>query len=266
MTEAVRGEPGPSALDRLLSAWRDPAVRIRNVDLLAVLLAILLPWSTTGVAIAAGLFVIALIPTLDAGAFWRSLQRPICVLPIAMFTLALVGTLWSDVPWAERLHGVGPTAKLLALPLLLYHFERSARGLWVLTAFLVSCVLLMLMSCAAAFDPALSLKTYFSRGPYLPVSGIVVKNYIDQGQEFVLCVVALAYPVMTLLRTGRIRLAALLAVIALGFLANMMFVVVSRTALVTMPVMLAVFALMHLRLRTAIAALCAAALLAAKQT
>jgi O-antigen ligase len=42
-----------------------------------------------------------------------------------------------------------------------------------------------------------------------------------------------------------------------------MFVVISRTALVTMPVMLAVFALMHLRLRTAIAVLCAAALLAA---
>jgi O-antigen ligase len=263
MTEAVRGEPGPSVLDRLLSAWRDPAVRMRNVDLFAVLLAILLPWSTSGVSIAAGLFVIALVPTLDARAFWRSLQRPICLLPIAMFALALVGTLWSDAAWGERLHGVGPTAKLLALPLLLYHFERSSRGLWVFKAFLVSCVLLMLASCAAAFDPALSLKTYFSRGSYFPVSGIVVKNYIDQGQEFVLCVVALAYPVMTLLRTGRIRLAALLAVIALGFLANMVFVVVSRTALVTMPIMLAVFALLHLRLRTAVAAICAAALLAA---
>jgi O-antigen ligase len=43
----------------------------------------------------------------------------------------------------------------------------------------------------------------------------------------------------------------------------MMFVVISRTALVTMPVMLAVFALLHLRLRTAIATLLGAALLAA---
>ena len=43
----------------------------------------------------------------------------------------------------------------------------------------------------------------------------------------------------------------------------MMFVVISRTALVTMPIMLAVFALLHLRLRTALVALCAAALLAA---
>jgi O-antigen ligase len=263
MTEAARTEPGLSGLSLVLSAWRDPAARILNVDLVAVLLAILLPWSTSGAVIAAVLWVIALVPTLDARAFLRSLQRPICVLPIAMFALALVGTLWSDAPWGERLHAVGPTVKLLALPLLLYHFERSTRGIWVFIGFLASCMLLMLASCVAAFDPALSLKPYLSRGPYLPVSGIVVKNYIDQSQEFALCAVALAYPITTLLRTNRIGLAALLAAIALGLLANMMFVVISRTALVTMPIMLAVFALVHLRLRTAMAALCAAALLAA---
>jgi O-antigen ligase len=66
-----------------------------------------------------------------------------------------------------------------------------------------------------------------------------------------------------LLRTKRIGLAALLAAVAAAFLANMMFVVISRTALVTMPIMLAVFALLHLRLQTAMAALCAAGLLAA---
>src|SRR6202035_2251693 len=128
---------------------------------------------------------------------------------------------------------------------------------------LASCLLLMAVSWLVAFDPRLSLKLYFSRGPYDPASGIAVKNYIDQSQEFVLCAVVLLYPVLTFLRAHRIRLAALLAAIAISFLVNMMFVVISRTALVTMPVMLAVFALMHLRLRTAIAAFCVAALLAA---
>jgi O-antigen ligase len=262
MTETAR-EPGPSGLALAPSAWRDPAARILNVDLLTVLIALLLPWSTSGVGIAVGLWLIALIPTLDVGALWRSLNRPICALPIALFALALVGTAWSDAPWGERLHAVGPTAKLLVLPLLLYHFERSPRGTWIFTAFLVSCVLLMAVSWLVAFDPNLSLKLYFSRGPYTPASGIFVKNYIDQGQEFTLCAVALAYPVMTLLRTNRIWPAALLAAIALSLLINMVFVVISRTALVTMPIMLAVFALLHLRLRTAIAVLCAAALLAA---
>jgi O-antigen ligase len=263
MIEAVRRETGLSGLAQVLSAWHDPFSRILNVDLATVLIALLLPWSTTGVVIAAALWMIALVPTLEAAAFWRSLKRPVCVLPMAMFALALVGTLWSDAPWGERLHAVGPTVKLLMLPLLLYHCERSPRGVWVFMAFLTSCLLLMVASWLVALDPNLSLKLYFSHGAFTPASGIAVKNYIDQSQEFVLCAVALAYPVMTLLRTNRIWLAALLAAIALSFLVNMMFVVISRTALVTMPIMLAVFALLHLRWRTAIVTLCAAALLAA---
>jgi len=256
MTEAVRREPGVSGLSLVLSAWRDPAARILNIDLLTVLIAILLPWSTSGVAIAGVLWIIALIPTIDMRAFLRSLMRPICALPIAFFALALVGTLWSDASWGARLYAVSPTAKLLMLPLLLYHFERSPRGLWVFIAFLASCTLLMAVSWVVAFEPNLTLK------PEAEARGIFVKNYIDQSQEFALCAVALAYPIMTFLQTNRMRLAALLTAIALSFLANMVFVVISRTALVTMPIMLAVFALLHLKLRTTILASCAAALLA----
>jgi O-antigen ligase len=257
MTEAVRREPGVSGLSLVLSAWRDPAARILNIDLLAVLIAILLPWSTSGVAIAGVLWIIALIPTIEMRALLRSLMRPVCALPIAFFALALVGTLWSDASWGARLYAVSPTAKLLMLPLLLYHFERSPRGVWVFVAFLASCTLLMAVSWVVAFEPNLTLK------PAAEARGIFVKNYIDQSQEFALCAVALAYPIMTFLRTNRIRFAALLTVIALSFLANMMFVVISRTALVTIPIMLAVFALLHLKLRTAMVAFCAVALLAA---
>jgi O-antigen ligase len=121
---------------------------------------------------------------------------------------------------------------------------------------------LMVGSWLVAFDPDLSLKSYLSRGPFAPASGIVVKNYIDQSQEFALCAVALAHPILTFLQTDKIRLAALFAAVALSLLANMMFVVISRTALVTMPIMLAVFALLHLKLRTVIAALCVTTLLA----
>jgi len=256
MTEAVRREPGVSGLSLVLSAWRDPAARILNIDLLTVLIAILLPWSTSGVAIAGVLWIIALIPTIDMRAFLRSLMRPICALPIALFALALVGTLWSDASWGARLYAVSPTAKLLMLPLLLYHFERSPRGLWVFIAFLASCTLLMAVSWVVAFEPNLTLK------PEAEARGIFVKNYIDQSQEFALCAVALTYPIMTFLQTNRTRLAALLTGVALSFLANMVFVVISRTALVTMPIMLAVFALLHLKLRTTILASSAAALLA----
>ena len=74
--------------------------------------------------------------------------------------------------------------------------------MWVFTAFLISCALLSLVSCVVALDPILSAKLYFSRGTFIPTSGIFVRNYIDQGQEFSLCAVALAYPVVTALAGG----------------------------------------------------------------
>jgi O-antigen ligase len=96
--------------------------------MLAVLLAALLPWSTSGVAVVSLIWLAALIPALDFGAFVGSLKRPICALPIALFALAAAGTLWSDAEWGARLYAIGPTTKLLMLPLLFYHFERSTRG------------------------------------------------------------------------------------------------------------------------------------------
>lgn len=256
MTE-VLNEQGRRA-SWLSAIW---AARYRTPARFVALVALLLPWSTTGVTF-------ALVPWLIAFAFIdlrelpRSLLRPICLLPIALFVLALVGTLWSVAPWAERLHALGPPAKLLVIPLLIYQFERWPYGKWVFAAFLVSCTLLMLYSFTVAIDPRLSLKLYLSRGPYQVESGIAVRNYIDQSQEFALCAIALVYPIVTLVQQGRVRIAALFAVLALGFLANMMFVVVSRTALVTLPVLLVVFALLHLRWRAALVAGAATALIA----
>jgi O-antigen ligase len=245
---AVAKESVPALLWRL---WRDPAAWSATVDVFAILILLSLPWSTTLVAIFAAALLVSMAPFLDFGAFLQSLKRPICVLPIALFVLAAVGTLWSHAPWGERLYAVGPPSKLLMLPVLLYHFERSARGLQVLMAFLVSCVLLMVMSWIVAFDPNLALK---SGAEY----GVPVKNYIDQSQEFALCAVVLAYPVIMLLREKRTGLAALLIAGAISFVANMMFVTVSRTALVTMPIMLAVFALLHLKWRDIVIILCVA--------
>ena len=247
-----------STIAVLARRWRDPAAWLATVDAFAILTAASLPWSTSLPAIFAAAMLVAMLPFLDVRALLASLKRPICAAPIAFFLLAVAGTLWSDAPWGVRLYAVGPTVKLLMLPVLLFHFERSERGLFVFTAFLISCTLLAIMSWIVAFDPGLSLK------PAAEVTrGIFVKNYIDQSQEFTLCAVALAYPVITLLRAGKTRLALLLCAIALGFVLTMTFVIVSRTALVTMPIMLAVFGLMHLNRRTNLLILCAAVIVAA---
>jgi hypothetical protein len=120
----------------------------------------------------------------------------------------------------------------------------------------VSCTLLMAMSWILVLDPSLTLR----RGDFQP--GVFVKNYIDQSQEFALCAVALAYPVITLLREKRTWLAVLLIAVSLSFVVNMALVIVSRTALVTMPIMLAVFAALHLKWRSNLIILCAAIILA----
>jgi O-antigen ligase len=111
---------------------------------------------------------------------------------------------------------------------------------------------MVVMSWIVVFFPDLTLKAkdFASRG-------IFVKNYIDQSQEFALCAVALAYPIAMLLRAKKFALALGLGLLALGFLANMAFVIVSRTALVTIPIMLLAFAVLHLRWQTTLIVLCA---------
>ena len=236
---------GESTGAMLLRRLRSPAAWAETVDLFAILTAASLPWSTSLPGIFNVLLLVCMAPFLDVRAFVQSLRRPICAAPIALFLLALVGTLWSDAAWGARLYALKPTVKLLVLPVLLYHFERSSRGHWVLVAFLVSCALLSVMSWLVAFYPHLSLKPADFDEP-----GIFVKNYIDQSQEFTLCAVALAYPAVMLLRERKFWQAGLLMALSASFFVNMAFVVVSRTALVTVPIMLAVFAMLHLRWRS----------------
>jgi O-antigen ligase len=230
--------------------WRDTPAWIRLADVVAIGLALVLPWSTSLVAILATAWLVVLVPTLDIASLQTSMKHPASALALALFGLAFVGTLWSDAPWAARIYAVGPTVKFLLLPPLIWHFGRTHRAIWVFVAFLVSCALLMLLSFAVALDPHLALKQEAE-------FGVPVKNYIDQSQEFGLCAVALTYPVIALLRERRFALASTLAAVGLGFMVNMGFVVVSRTELITIPVLLLVFAMLHLDWRGRIATLVA---------
>lgn len=244
--DGERGEPRSISwiFSRIFAFRHDPAARMLNVDLIAVAVAVLLPWSTSGVGIGMTIWFFAHVAVIEWRPFLRSLLRPICALPIALVALAAIGTLWSDAPWNARTYALSPATKLLFLPFLLYHFERSTRGMWVFVGFLVSCALLVPVSWLVLLEPSFTLKEDDAE------RGIFVKNYIDQSQEFVLCTVVLAFPIITLLRDGKIRQALLLTAVAASFILNMAFVIVSRTALVTLPIMLAVFAMAHLRWRT----------------
>ncbi len=64
----------PPCFRESVSARHDPAARILNVDLLTVLIAVLLPWTTTGVSIAVVLWAIAFAFTIESARFPRLAQ------------------------------------------------------------------------------------------------------------------------------------------------------------------------------------------------
>ncbi|UPK39952.1 O-antigen ligase family protein [Bradyrhizobium sp. 186] len=248
MTAEPAAWSGPAASLGWRSRWqagRRPAAMIRAADVLAALIAASLPWSTTAPSIFVGLWLLAVTPTIDWRDYVRNLARPALALPFAFLLLALVGTLWSDGDWPDRLHAIKPVAKLVLIPPLLYHFSRSERGFWVCFAFLASCALLAVFSWIVLLNPGWKITATAS-------AGVPVKNYIDQSQEFTLCVFALALPALTFWRGGNaVATAACLALILL-FVTNMVFVASARTALLCIAVLLALFAWRHLSRRAAL--------------
>ena len=234
---------------------RDPTIRSRNVDILAAMTAAALPWSTTAAAVLMALWLVALGPTIDWREFRDGLTHPASALPLAFVALATVGILWSDGSWSASLHGLKPVAKLLVIPFMLYHFQRSRHGprhgTWVFVAFLTSCTLLMLLSWVVVFVPALKIAATAS-------DGVPVKNYIDQSQEFALCAFALALPALRSFRERRWVPAIGYLALIMAFVVNMLFVVSARTALLYMPVLLVVFAARHLNRRAMLALLAGA--------
>ncbi|WLA61457.1 hypothetical protein [Bradyrhizobium diazoefficiens] len=168
-------------------SWRNSAALLRAADVLVILIAASLPWSTTAPSIFVGLWLLAVTPTVNWHDYARELTRPAFALPFALLLLALLGVLWSDGAWPDRLHAIKPVAKLVLIPPLLYHFSRSERGFQVCLAFLASCALLAVFSWVALLNPAWKIAATAS-------AGVPVKNYIDQSQEFTLCALALALP------------------------------------------------------------------------
>jgi O-antigen ligase len=248
---AVTAE-GAACADRAnAQPCRSSATLLGTADVLAALIAASLPWSTTAPSIFVGLWLLAVTPTIDWRDYARRIARPALALPFAFLLLALLGMLWSDGVWADRLHAIKPVAKLVLIPPLIYHFSRSERGFQVCLAFLVSCALLAVFSWIVLLYPAWKLTATAS-------AGVPVKNYIDQSQEFTLCAFALALPTLTFWRGGSvIGTTACLSLILL-FVTNMVFVASARTALLCIAVLLALFAWRHLSRRAALLLLASA--------
>jgi O-antigen ligase len=247
----------PQFIGALLAAVRDRAEWMRHGDWLAVAVAVVLPWSTSWTLILALLWWIARIAMRDHQAALRDALTPAGALPLALAALGALGLLWAQAPWPELVDGITGFYKLLFIPLLLSQFRRSERGSFVLIGFLASCTALVVTSWGLALLPGLTW-----RGRDL-MPGVATRDYIAQGQVFTLCLIGSCEAALLAWHDQRRRLAIALLLLALVFLTNMLYVAPSRTALVTMPVLLLLFALLRFGWRVVAALLVVIALAAA---
>ena len=212
----------------------DPKHFAQLADALAIALAISLPWSTSATSIIAGLWLLALVPTLDLKSLRRVFTIPAGGLPALLVVLGGVGMLWADVPWAERLGGMSSFIKLLFIPLLLQRFYRSGAGRQVLIGFLASCVVLLIVSWSLWLWGAKPGVDVFS-------IGIPVKDYIAQSAMFTICALVIVRFAYGKWKNGHRQLALALIALSLLFCLNLLYIATSRTYLVVFPLLLLVF-------------------------
>jgi O-antigen ligase len=216
---------------------------MRLADGLAVATAVSLPWSTSATAILMALWLIALVPTLTWAEVRRELMTAAGGLPVLLVALGVVGMLWADVSLHERWKGLDSFFKLLVIPLLFVQYRRADNAEWVFGGFALSCVVLLIVSYALALWPQQPV-FLFSRD-----FGVPVKNAASQSGLFVTCIFGFIYLAYDALVRRQWRWCVGLAAVVLAMLANIVFVATSRTALVLILVLLALFAVRQLRLR-----------------
>jgi hypothetical protein len=211
----------------------------RVADALAAAVVVSLPWSTTATGILVGLWLLALIPTLDVARLRCELASTAGGVPVVFVALGVAGMLWADAPLADQLKSLGAMSKLLAIPLLLAQFRRSANSAWVTSGFLVSCTVLLVAS---------YLHFALWKGGAFPIQppGVPVKDYITQSGAFEICILCGAYVAVDQWQAGGRRLACALALLCLLFFIDITYVTTSRTTLVTLPVLLVLFGLVRL--------------------
>jgi len=246
----------------------DPQNFAKWADWFAVGVALALPWSTTLTAVCIVLWFFSLLGSWKISEQLRGPWLGAGYLPALLWLIAGVGMLWASVPWGERFTAFSSFHKLLAIPFFAIQFRDSERGMWVLVAFLISCTVLLVFSWGLILIPDLPWRGRERVEGVPGMIGIPVKDYNSQATMFTLCVLGLAECAVPIWQTGKRFGAALCVLLAIAFFANTLYAATSRTALLALPLLLALFAFRRLSWKSAGALLIAIiiALAAAWQT
>ena len=123
-------------------------------DWLAVAVVVSLPWSTSASVVLIVLWLVAVLPTLAVADMRRELLTAAGGLPVLLWLLAAVGMLWADVPWAERIDGLGGFHRLLAIPCCWRNSAARECGPCACYGFLISATVLLALSSLFALFPS----------------------------------------------------------------------------------------------------------------
>lgn len=222
----------------------DRARLAKLADCLVIAIAVSLPWSTSATVILVVAWLLTFLPTLTWSELRTELRTWAGGLPVALVLLGALGMLWADVSWIERWKGFDSFPRLLTIPLLLAQFRRSDRGVQVLAGYLISCTVLLVATAIITAIPPLAAKLIDS-------FGVLVKNPATQSGEFVTCIAGLLFVGIRTIEQRRWWWLAAIVALSLGMLANIVFVSTGRTALVVLPVLVAIFAFQQLSRRNA---------------
>src|SRR5664280_485966 len=204
----------PGFFNRALLTWA--------AEVLAVAVAISLPWSTSATSILVVVWLAVLLPTLRLAELRRELTTAAGGLPVLLLLFGIAGMLWADVALIERWRGLDSFLKLLVIPLLFIQFRRSERADWVFGGYVIACVALLLASYVLVLWPELSF--HFSSD-----FGVPVKNASTQSGEFVTCIFGLLFlAVESFTRRQWLWLFGFLIVI-LAMLLDIFFVAIGQT-------------------------------------
>lgn len=201
----------------------------------AIATAFFLPFSTSGQAIAVSVFAVLALLTLDRDKFIATLRKPAAWLPVALFALLAVGTLWSLLPLGGAIKWLGPYAKLLLIPLVMATAISSRDALHIAYGFLAACVMVLALSWIAFLWPS---------GPWdwFKSPGVPFKDNAVQSGCFALCAFGLAIGAMHTWADDR-RKAIAMIVLALFFFADIFLIYPSKTGVIAALALLGLFAI-----------------------
>lgn len=94
------------------AAGHDPAARALSIDVLAVVIATLLPWSMSGVVVFVVIWIGWLSIALNPCTLLRQLKRPAWPVPLMLPVPELLCKMWFCTSIQFRLYAISPTAKL----------------------------------------------------------------------------------------------------------------------------------------------------------